>query len=81
MSYGTDPMRIFASKAALKRAVENEGAEMIMVRNTSFHDDCTPVTLASLVDTPAVIVGPLVETQRKWYANVRKNKSGKIIIV
>lgn len=80
MSYGTDPVRVFASKAALKRAVEAEGAETIMVRNTSFFDDCTPVTLASLVDTTAVIVGPLVETQRKWYANVRM-KGGKVIVV
>jgi len=80
MSYGT--VTRFASKKALREAVEEVGADKIMVKDTSFHNPLAhvPVPLSSLVGTSAVIVGPDVNLDRRWYANVKTNKAGKIII-
>jgi hypothetical protein len=80
MSYGT--VQRFASKKALQRAVEEVGADKIMVKDTSFFNPLAdvPVPLSSLADTSDFIAGPDVNLDRKWYAQV-KTKRGKITIV
>lgn len=80
MSYGTD--RRFKSKKALREAVEAEGPEAVGVFGTSMFGNETAVTVAELaeLDSSAVIVGPDVYTDRRWYANVVKDKSGKVKI-
>jgi hypothetical protein len=78
MSYGTQ--RKFASKKALKDAVA--AGEEVTVFDTSLHAATRePVPVASLAGTSAVIVGPDVYTDRRWYANVKRDKAGNIRIV
>lgn len=78
MSFGT--RRKFTSKKALTDAVKAEGAENILVFDTSAFDNKGTVTVASLVGTSAVIVGPDVYTDRRWYANVKRDGKGNIVI-
>ena len=75
MSYGTT--RKFTSKKALKDAVA--AGEEVAVFDTSAFDNKGTVPVSSLAGTSAVIVGPDVYSDRRWYANV-KIKNGKIII-
>ena len=80
MSYGTEGM--FASKAAFARHVAETGADSVFIINTSdFITENPRVTVASVADTSAVIVGPNVYTDRKWYANVKRKKDGTVRIV
>lgn len=78
MSFGT--RRKFTSKKALTDAVKAEGAENILVFDTSAFDNKGTVTVASLVGTSAVIVGPDVYNDRRWYANVKRDGKGNIVI-
>lgn len=77
MSYGTT--RKFSSKKALKEAVA--AGEEVTVFDTSLFDNKGTVPLATLAGTSAVIVGPDVHSDRRWYANVKTNKAGKVVIV
>lgn len=77
MSYGTD--RRFKSKKALREAVEAEGPEAVGVYGTSIFGNETASTVAELKESD-VIVGPNVETDRRWYANAVRGKDGKIRI-
>lgn len=80
MSWGTATR--YASKKALKDAVAELGADMVLVTDTSMFDNKGTVSIAALVDTSAVIVGPDVHRDRRWYANVKRNaKTGQIVIV
>ena len=78
MSYGTS--RRFASKKALKDAVA-AGEEVLVFDVSLFAATREPVPVATLADTSAVIVGPDVYSDRRWYANVKRDKAGKIRIV
>lgn len=84
MSFGT--VETFKTKAALRRAVEERGAENVMVHDTSAFNGAGVVSVASLAGTSAAIVGPDVYNKRDWYANVKvkiDRKSGvqSIVIV
>lgn len=78
MSYGTTER--FASKRALKEAVDTRGADNVTVADTSALDNKGTVTVASLAGTSAVIVGPDVYRDRRWYANVKVKKDGSITV-
>ncbi len=78
MSYGT--VRRFTSKKALREAVAEHGADNVMVTDTSAFDNKGTVPVSALTDTTAVIVGPDVRNDRRWYANV-KIKNGVVVIV
>lgn len=79
MSYGTAER--FASKKALKDAVATRGADAVTVTDTSAFDNRGTVTVASLAGSSAVIVGPDVYNDRRWYANVKIKKDGSITVV
>lgn len=81
MSFGT--VMGFKSKKALADAVKSFGADAVFVFDTAMrpHNKGT-VAVSELADTSAVIVGPDVYTDRRWYANVKRNaKTGEIRIV
>jgi len=78
MSYGTDTT--YKTKAALRRAVEEQGAENVGVFGTSMFGNEEAVNVAELAGTNAVIVGPDVYTRRNWYANVKVKRDGTIYI-
>jgi hypothetical protein len=78
MSYG---VRGFKSKKDLKDAVAERGAENVAVFGTSMFGDENGATVADLADNlRAVIVGPDVYNDRKWYANVKTKRDGTIYI-
>lgn len=80
MSYGT--VKRFASKKALREAVEEFGAAAVRIKGTSAFGNENADTIADLAgDTAAVIVGPDVYNDRRWYANVKVKKDGTITIV
>lgn len=81
MSFGTSGT--FKSKKAFAEHVKATGADAVVVFDTTMqpHNRGT-VSVASLADSSAVIVGPDVYTDRRWYANVKRNaKTGEIRIV
>jgi DeoR/GlpR family transcriptional regulator of sugar metabolism len=78
MSFGT--VTVYKSKSALKAAVAEHGAENVMVVDTSMHGNQGTVSVASLAGTSAVIIGPDVYRDRRWYANVKIKKDGSIVI-
>ena len=78
MSYGT--VRTFKTKAALKRQVEELGADNVGVFGTSMFGNETASTVADLAGTSAVIVGPNVYSKRTWYANVKVKRDGTIYV-
>lgn len=81
MSYGTT--RKFATKKALRDAVAAEGADSVGIFGTSAFSNETATTVGDLAranDTAAVIVGPDVNNDRRWYANVAVKKDGTIFI-
>lgn len=78
MSYGTK--KTYKTKKALRDAVEIHGADKILVFDTSLHDNKGTVTLASLADTSAQIVGPDVYKKRVWYARIETIR-GEIRVV
>lgn len=78
MSFGTQQR--FSSKAKFAEHVKTVGGESVFVVDTSFFDNKGTVTVASLADSSAVIVGPDVNTDRRWYANVVRLKSGEVRI-
>lgn len=75
MSYGTEGT--FASKKKFGEYVAANGAENVFVINTSafIKPSERRVAVASLADSSAVIVGPDVERDRKWFANVKTKKN------
>lgn len=79
MSYGT--VTRYQSKKALREAVQEHGAGNIAVFGTSLHGDERASTVADLAGTTAVIVGPDVERDRRWYANVKVGKDGVVKVV
>lgn len=79
MSYGTE--KVFKTKAALRRAVEAEGAGSVRVFGTSLYGDEKASTVEDLAGSSAVIVGPNVYQERTWYANVKRGKDGTAKIV
>jgi len=84
MSFGT--VGKFQSKKAFAEEVLREGAAVVTAFDTSMFDNkgtvTVTVTVESLADTSAVIVGPDVYSDRRWYANVRRNKkTGTVRIV
>lgn len=79
MSYGTS--RRFASKKAFRDAVAEQGADKVTVFDTSAFDNRGTVTVDSLAGTTAVIVGPDVYSDRRWYANVKIKKDGTVVVV
>ena len=79
MSYGT--VERFKSKKALKEAVESRGANAVRIYGTSAFGDETATTVAGLAgNSRAVIVGPDVNYDRRWYANVTVKKDGTITV-
>lgn len=78
MSFGT--VRTFKSKKALADAVKAEGADKILVRDTSLFDNRGTIKLSELAGSTAVVVGPDVYNKRDWYAQV-KNVKGEIRVV
>lgn len=78
MSFGT--VGTYASKKALREAVAARGADAVMVVDTSMFANQGTVSVASLAGTSAVIVGPDVHRDRRWYANVEIKKDGSIVI-
>jgi hypothetical protein len=78
MSYGTTAK--FKSKKALKEAVEARGAENVGIFGTSIFGNETASNVAELADqdASAVIVGPDVYSDRRWYANAVRGKDGKV---
>lgn len=68
------------TKKALKDMVATLGADNVYAYDTSAFGNKGTVPLSSLADTSAVIVGPDVETQRTWYANVKTVK-GQVRVV
>jgi hypothetical protein len=78
MSFGT--VERFGTKKALKDAVSTRGATVIMVRDTSMFNNRGIIPVSDLAGSSAVIVGPDVNTDRRWYANVKISKSGVITI-
>jgi hypothetical protein len=80
MSYGTT--RKFPSKKAFREFVAEQGADKVTVFDTSMFDNKGTVTVDTLADTSAVIVGPDVNNDRRWYANVKiDKKTGAVKIV
>lgn len=79
MSYGT--VETFKTKKALREAVADRGADAVTVFDTSAFNNRGTVTVASLADTSAVIVGPDVFSDRRWYANVKTSPTGVVKIV
>jgi hypothetical protein len=77
MSYGVAGPKV-PSKKALRELV---AAGDVLVFDTSAFSNRGTVSIAELADTSAVIVGPDVYTDRRWYANVKRDKSGNIKIV
>lgn len=77
MSYGT--VGRYATKKALRDAVAAGGT--VLVFDTSAFDNKGTLPVADLAGTSAVIVGPDVRSDRRWYANVKINKAGKVVIV
>jgi hypothetical protein len=80
MSYGTH--RPFRTKKALREAVERDGPEAVAVFGTSIFGNETATNVAELadMDSSAVIVGPNVMMDRRWYANAVRGKDGKVRI-
>lgn len=79
MSYGTHER--FKSKKALAEAVKQCGAENVGIYGTSAFGNETAKTVADLAHVRgAVIVGPDVERDRRWYANVAVKADGTIVI-
>lgn len=81
MSHGTEGT--FATKKAFREYVQVNGADNVFVLDTSVFitPDMRRVSVASLADTSACIVGPDVSRDRRWYANVKAKKDGSIVIV
>lgn len=81
MSHGTEGT--FASKKKFAEYVQANGAEAVFVVDTSAFIAPAEkrVTVASLAGTSAVIVGPDVYRDRRWYANVKRKKDGSVVIV
>lgn len=80
MSYGTTER--FASKKALREAVAARGAANVGVFGTSAFGNENATTVEQLInERGAVIVGPDVERDRRWYANVKLVKGNKVVIV
>lgn len=80
MSYGT--VERFQSKKALREAVEKRGAALVKIKGTSTFGNETAETIADLAgNTAAVIVGPDVYEDRRWYANIKVKKDGTVTIV
>lgn len=77
MSYGTD--RTFKTKKALKDRIAEVGADRVGVFGTSIFGNETAANVAELPDG-AVIVGPNVYNDRKWYANKVTKSDGTITI-
>lgn len=84
MSFGLIKKHEIKTKKALKEAVASQGAETIMVEDTSmFEDNLKIVSLVELYakrGSVAVIVGPDVYNDRKWYANIDRKKDGTYFI-
>ena len=74
MSYGT--VKTFKTKTELKRAVEQLGADRVEIFGTAINGSEKAVTVAELAGTSAVIVGPDVHSDRRWYANVINTRNG-----
>lgn len=70
-NFGT--VRKFTSKKALREAVAAEGADKIMVTDTSGFGNRGTIP-ASELRSADVIVGPDPYTDRRWYANVINGK-------
>lgn len=64
----------FASKKAFAEHVAAKGADKVFVKDTSFFNNKGRVSVASLADTSAMIIGPNAFNDRRWYANVKTNK-------
>lgn len=79
MSFGT--VKTFKSKKAFTDFVKANGAHAVKVFDTSAFANKGTVAVSELADTSAMIVGPDVYTDRRWYANVKRAKSGEIRIV
>lgn len=70
-NFGT--VRKFASKKSLREAVAAEGADKVMVTDTSAFGNRGTIP-ASELSTADVIVGPDPYTDRRWFANVVNGK-------
>lgn len=83
MSFGLVEASTIKSKKALKEAVAARGAENISVFDTSMFNSLGTITLAHLFElqgSRAVIVGPDVNRDRRWYANVARKADGTYYI-
>lgn len=78
MSFGASEG--FKTKAALKAAVAERGADAVMVFDTSGFGNRGTVPVSELRLGVDVIVGPDVYRDRRWYANVGKKADGTLYI-
>lgn len=78
MSFGTQ--ETFKSKKALKDYVAANGADSVLIFDTSAFDNKGTIKLSEIVDTSASIVGPDVYKKRSWFAQVKTVK-GEIRVV
>lgn len=76
MSYGT--WRTFKSKKALREAVE--AGEDPGVFGTSVFGNEQAERCSELADTSAVIVGPNVYNDRRWYATIARKRDGSLTV-
>lgn len=76
-----NPEGRFASKKALREHVVFAGAENVFVTDTSAFNNRGSIPISELTSSD-VIVGPDAYTDRRWYANAKRNaKTGTIAIV
>jgi len=80
MSFGLVEGESIKTKKALREAVNERGADNVMVFDTSAFSNRGTIPVSAL--KPAdVIVGPDVYERRTWFANAKPDRTGKIVIV
>lgn len=84
MSFGLIIKNKVKTKKALRDMVKEHGAENVFVHDTSlFKDSLGTLSLVELYakkGSVAVIVGPDVYNDRKWFANIDRKKDGTYFI-
>lgn len=73
MSFGLVEQSTIKTKKALREAVQERGADNVMVFDTSGHGNRGTIPVSALRSSD-VIVLPDVYRDRKWYANFRDGK-------
>lgn len=78
MSYGVEG---FPTKASLRRAVLEDPAQVYAFGTSLFGDELSGSVAEILQKRESIlIVGPDVYRKRSWYANVTRDRSGRIVV-